>query len=144
MNNLKQTQMGRSMVETIAVIGIMAVLAYGISYGIKHVMASTQSDEINKRIMAMATERRTHMEKIKESPYQRTQEGPYGITLTIENGTSGNHPDEFWILTSPISSDILRFKIKEYYTQNASVTQVEENNTANGKTLKIYFRKYLQ
>ncbi len=144
MNHLKKVQLGRSMLETLAVIGIMAVLAYGIAYGIEHVIASTQFDEINKRIMAMATERRTHMEKIKEGPYPRTQEGPYGITLTIENITTGNDSDKFWIMTSPISSDVLRIKIKEYYSQNASVTRIEETNTADGKTLKIYFKKYLQ
>ena len=133
---------GRTMIETLVVVFLTTIIVYGVAYAFGNLTAAARADEINKRIIAMATERRVNMAKIKNAPYKRTEEGPHGVKLTIENGIQDNKKDVFWITANDIHSKTLSNKIADYHSDEIPAKNIEQKEVNGDQEVKIYFDKF--
>ena len=137
----KVSQIGRSVLEMIAVIVLIGLLIVGGLYGMQTMRAGSEVQGIDKQINALVVQRRVNMPQVMNQPAQRKEVGPYGVEFTVENGTKENNPESFWV-TVKVASGTLCDKL---VNENSFLLE-EPQKVENGcpEQVKFFFLKYAE
>ena len=101
----KHNESGRSMIEMLGVLALLILLTLG---GIKVfglLYANVVSKAVTDSVMTEASIRRhEHMKRMPDGPNIEETPGPYGYKLHVEDGTTGDLANTFWVSLSLVES----------------------------------------
>ena len=95
------SESGRTMLETLGVIIILIVLTIGGIKGFGWMRANAVANNLLDQVMDMAVSRQNELLgrnwRRPEENDKYTKDGVHGISVSVENGISGNLKDVFWV-----------------------------------------------
>ncbi len=133
----QNTQFGRSMLEIITVIAIIAILLITGLWGMRTIVDDNRAENLQKQILSMVKQRQLNMPAIHNKSAQHTENGPYGVELTIENGITGENNDYFWV-SAHFINDVICEKIATFDIQGNHPVKVDKDCPH----ATLYFLKY--
>ena len=132
---------GRTMLEMLATLAVMGLLAVGVVKIYKHFVNNVKAQNTAKQIQTLAFERQ-NFAMAEGTASRRKVKGPHG-DLYIENGTPGNHSKYFWVETTLSDKDFCE-RLKESGLIQADLIEVDDvinGNCTDHSKLAFYFKK---
>ena len=133
----KKSQNGRSMVEMLLVIAIIALLSLGGIFTYKFASGQMKVQSVAKAIATLVKERQHAVMTARGAQKdERDVRGPYGLSIHIENGTEadGDRQKYFW-LEIVVPEEGFRVELSRSDLIQANLVEIEE------QTIRFLFIK---
>ncbi len=141
MLNLHKSESGRSMLEMIVVIILMAILLMVGLWGFKAAMLSSKVNTMTKDMSSAITERRYQIAQGGTSKPHRLEHKVGSTQMTVENITSGVDKGKFTVLLTMQPQDVCN-EIKKYSVFTPEKIEINDSTTNDCvavNALKFYF-----
>ena len=134
---MKKAQFGRSILEVLSVLVIIALITVAGIRLWQEARLESQTHTLAQRLASIKNSRLLSMNAHAGERMSRTEKGPYDTIFTIENGVGNKNKDWFWIDVKTNSSSLCGALAE--FDMGAEYTKDECESTSN---VTFYFLKF--